>query len=81
MGDHFHVDIEALKAAGLGLADVLADMNETKVSNIDCDSSFIGHEGLAAAYASFCDRWKTGIDNLTGPSMGTARIRRRKRWK
>lgn len=65
MGDGFAVDIDALKDAGLGLADLLAALDELQVEHIDCDRKFVGHTGLADAYESFCTRWHIGVENLT----------------
>lgn len=64
-GDGFHVDVNALKDAGLGLADLLTALDKLKVEDIDCQRSFIGHSGLADSYTSFTDRWNIGVDNLT----------------
>jgi hypothetical protein len=65
MPDGFVVDVEALKDAGLGLADLLGDLDELKFENIDCDRQFIGHTKLADSYESFTTRWALGIENLT----------------
>lgn len=64
-GDGFHVDVDALKDAGLGLADLLAALDELKVEDIDCQRTFIGHPGLADSYDSFTTRWNIGVANLT----------------
>lgn len=65
MSDGFHVDVDALKDAGLGLADLLGMLDDLKVEDIDCDRKFIGHKGLADAYESFTTRWAIGVENLT----------------
>lgn len=64
-GEGFHVDVDALKEAGLGLADLLAILDELAVEDIDCDRRFVGHKGLADAYESFTTRWNVGVENLT----------------
>lgn len=64
-GDGFHVDVTALKDAGLGLADLLAALEELKVEDIDCQRSFVGHTALADSYESFTTRWNVGVENLT----------------
>ncbi|OXM65320.1 hypothetical protein [Amycolatopsis vastitatis] len=65
MPDGFAVDVEALKNAGLGLSDLLGDLEELQVENIDCDRKFIGHTKLADSYESFTTRWALGVENLT----------------
>ncbi|MEA5358743.1 hypothetical protein VA596_04285 [Amycolatopsis sp., V23-08] len=65
MPDGFAVDVEALKNAGLGLSDLLGDLDELQVENIDCDRKFIGHTKLADSYESFTTRWALGVENLT----------------
>jgi hypothetical protein len=61
----FHVDVDALKEAGLGLSDLLGMLNELKVEDIDCERTFLGHKGLADSYESFTSRWQVGVGNLT----------------
>ncbi|GAA3561263.1 hypothetical protein GCM10022222_51280 [Amycolatopsis ultiminotia] len=73
MADGFTVDVDALKDAGLGLADLLAELKELKVEDIDCDRVFVGHGGLADAYGSFCSRWQVGVENLTKDGDGLAK--------
>ncbi|MDA3628457.1 hypothetical protein OU415_23700 [Saccharopolyspora sp. WRP15-2] len=63
--DGFSVDIDALKDAGLGLADLLAMMDEVRGDNIDCAPDALGHGTLSEAYASFTDRWRLGLGYLT----------------
>jgi hypothetical protein len=69
----FAVDVEALKKAGLGLADLLGDVAGLKVEDIDCDRNFVGHTGLADAYESFTSRWSVGVSNLTGDGQQLSR--------
>ncbi|WP_158894061.1 hypothetical protein [Amycolatopsis anabasis] len=64
-GTGFHVDVDALKAAGVGMAELLGMLDELKVEDIDCDRKFVGHKGLADAYESFTSRWNVGVSNLT----------------
>ncbi|MBB5156457.1 hypothetical protein [Saccharopolyspora phatthalungensis] len=40
-------------------------MNRRKVSDIDCPADAFGHERLVTTVAEFCDRWNTGVRNLT----------------
>lgn len=63
--ESFHVDVEALKNAGLGAADLMGLLESHRVEDIDCDADAVGHEGLGAALASFCERWQVGVKNLT----------------
>lgn len=62
MSDGFHVDVDALKDAGLGLADLLGMLDELKVEDIDCDRSFIGHTGLADSYVIWSPLIVRGCD-------------------
>lgn len=64
-GQGYSVDVDALKDAGLGLADLLVALDELHVENIDCDRKFVGHAGLADSYESFTTRWQVGVDTLT----------------
>ncbi|WP_128507544.1 hypothetical protein [Streptomyces inhibens] len=59
------MDVEALKNAGLGAADLMALLGSHRVEDIDCDADAVGHEGLGAALARFCERWQVGVKNLT----------------
>ncbi|WP_139320837.1 hypothetical protein [Saccharomonospora sp. CUA-673] len=76
MGDGFSVDVDALKDAGLGLSELLVSLDELAVEDIDCDRKFVGHEGLADSYESFCSRWHVGVENLTkdGQELSTRLI-------
>ncbi|KAA5830688.1 hypothetical protein ABT337_26765 [Saccharopolyspora hirsuta] len=62
--DGFSVDIDALKDAGLGLADLLAMMDEVRVEDIDCAPAALGSATLSEAYASFTERWQRGLGFL-----------------
>ncbi|TVT18043.1 hypothetical protein FNH05_35745 [Amycolatopsis rhizosphaerae] len=64
-GEGFHVDVDALKEAGLGLSDLLGSLDELEVEDIDCERTFLGHKGLADSYESFTSRWQAGVANLT----------------
>jgi hypothetical protein len=63
-GTGFHVDVTALKEAGLGLSDLLGMLAELKVEDIDCERGFLGHRGLADSYESFTSRWQVGVASL-----------------
>ncbi|MFJ8932116.1 hypothetical protein ACIRLA_36660 [Streptomyces sp. NPDC102364] len=71
--ESFYVDIEALKNAGLGAADLMALLESHRVENIDRDADAMGHEGLSAALTSFCERWALGVKNLTKDGQGLSR--------
>ncbi|GGV03695.1 hypothetical protein GCM10010211_83690 [Streptomyces albospinus] len=71
--ESFSVDIEALKNAGLGAADLMALLESHSVGDIDCDADVVGHDGLGAALASFCERWQVGVKNLTKDGRGLSR--------
>ncbi|MGH3391571.1 MAG: hypothetical protein ACRDOO_22095 [Actinomadura sp.] len=65
MGDGFSVNLDALKNAGLGVSELMAELNRRGVDEIDCEGSAVGHDRLAAVISSFCDRWQVGVENLT----------------
>lgn len=60
----FHVDVGALKQASEGVDGVLQDVHAVKVSDIDPDSSTVGHDRLSGSLSDFTDRWQRGVDNL-----------------
>lgn len=62
--DGFSVDVDALTAAGEGIAELMRLLDEHEVEDIDCDSDAVGHEGLAEKLESFCDRWQVGVEAL-----------------
>lgn len=66
MGQGFRVDIEALKAAGLGLAEMMADLADAPVGHIECARNAVGHHGLASSVDGFCGRWQQGMNYLVG---------------
>ncbi|RJQ81840.1 hypothetical protein D5S17_04515 [Pseudonocardiaceae bacterium YIM PH 21723] len=63
--DGFAAPIEALIIASSSISDLMAELRAHNVSDIDCDASAFGHAGLASVTADFCDRWQTGVKNLT----------------
>ncbi|MCX2729409.1 NucA/NucB deoxyribonuclease domain-containing protein [Saccharopolyspora sp. NFXS83] len=65
MGDGFRVDVEAIKTAGLGIAELMASLTATQVDDVDATPGAVGHPGLASGVAGFCDRWQVGAENLT----------------
>ncbi|QZL04191.1 hypothetical protein K2224_14095 [Streptomyces sp. BHT-5-2] len=67
------MDIEALKNAGLGAADLMALLESHRVEDVECDADVVGHEGLSAALAGFCERWQVGVQNLTKDGRGLSR--------
>ncbi|MFH8411032.1 hypothetical protein ACH4FX_40620 [Streptomyces sp. NPDC018019] len=67
------MDVEALKNAGLGAADLMTLLAGHRVEDIDCDADAVGHDGLGAALAGFCDRWQVGVKNLTKDGQGLSR--------
>ncbi|MGH3973538.1 MAG: hypothetical protein ACRDS9_09450 [Pseudonocardiaceae bacterium] len=59
----FSADLDALRSASGGIADVLATPG-AQVDHIDCDPVSFGHDRLAGTTKHFCDRWQEGIRNL-----------------
>ena len=60
----FYVDLEALENAASGITTILDAMATKKVSDIDAPAEAFGHDGLASAVATFCDRWNIGVENM-----------------
>jgi hypothetical protein len=58
--DGFSVDVKALSEAAAGITELVGMLREHKVSDNDCDSAAVGHDGLADKLASFCSRWQVG---------------------
>lgn len=54
--EYFRVDVDALTDAGVGLAELLDELERLAVEHIDCDRAFVGHSALSDAYASFTER-------------------------
>lgn len=68
--ESFSVEIEALKNAGLGAADLMALLDRHSVEDLARGVDAVGHEELGAALESFCERWQVGVKNLTKDGQG-----------
>lgn len=66
MSDGFRVDIESLKSAGLGLAEMMSDLADAPVGRIECAANAVGHHALSSSVDGFCDRWQQGMNYLVG---------------
>lgn len=65
MSNGFYVDLDALTNAGRGAASLMQELDQHNVSDIACDGSAVGHDRLSSALDSFCQRWQTGVKNLS----------------
>jgi hypothetical protein len=65
MADGFSVDLDALENAGRGVAGLVTELSEHKITDLRCDSSRVGHDRLAGTLSSFCERWQIGVANLS----------------
>jgi hypothetical protein len=63
-GDGFHVDLDALSAASIGITQTLKDMDQCKIRGICGEPEQYGHQGIHDVFANFCGRWQQGVDVL-----------------
>lgn len=70
--DGFSVYAGALIDAASGVTDLMAELDAHSVSDLECDKSAIGHDGLADTLADFCNRWQYGVKNLTADGKDLA---------
>ena len=64
MSGDYTVDLTALTDAASGISGTIAMFDEHHVEDIDCPKAAFGHDRLAVAINSFCDRWQHGVNCL-----------------
>ena len=58
--------------AAIGIKATVDDMKTISIDRIDGPKGQYGHDGVASAVSSFCDRWNEGVKNLISDTEGLA---------
>lgn len=64
MGQGFEVDLAGLHAAAEGISRTVEQASAHPVASLGDGAGALGHARLAAALATFCERWQAGVDHL-----------------
>ncbi|MGC5255377.1 WXG100 family type VII secretion target [Gordonia sp. DT218] len=70
--DTFRILLEQVTGASIGIKSTIDDMKTIAVDKIDGPSGQYGHDDLASAFQSFCDRWDQGVKDLISDTEGLA---------
>ncbi|MGV9713114.1 WXG100 family type VII secretion target [Gordonia sp. NPDC003424] len=70
--DAFKILLDEVAGASIGIKATVDDMKTISIDKIDGPSGQYGHDGLASAFQSFCDRWDKGVKDLISNTEGLA---------